>query len=112
MRGVCEQGAPQPLCPSPYPLTHTACLQRRAAGDLLYVRIATLDGGVVLHVTATSTGWFVNRTTDAVFDPAPAVSAPAASATLWALLHRASPAFRRNYQAVRARTKGVGRARE
>jgi hypothetical protein len=67
------------LCPPTYlphhtthaaPLNTPACaLQRRAAGDLLYVRIETLDGGNsdVLHVTASPSGWFVSRSTDAAF---------------------------------------------
>jgi protein TIF31 len=78
--------------------------QRRLAGDLLYVRVETLEGGV-LHVTATAAGFHVNRTRDddgagGGFDPSPA-SPSYASRTLWTLMHRASPAFRRAYQQVR-----------
>lgn len=87
--------------PSPHHTTphHSHYPQRRACGDLLYVRLETLDGEAALHVTATPAGWFVNRSSDSAFDPAPA-AAPHASRTLWTLLLRASPAFRRNYQAV------------
>ena len=73
--------------------------QRRMAGDLSYYRVETLEGSV-LHVTGTPIGFFVNRTTDAgAFDPTPATSSYS-SRTMWTLLHRASPAFRKAYQQV------------
>ena len=72
-------------------------------GDLLYVRVETLEGHV-LHVTATPCAFFVNRCSDeAPFDPAPAQPGHS-SRTLWALMHRVSPAFRKAYQQVRGTT--------
>jgi hypothetical protein len=57
------------------------------------------SAGHALHVTATAAGFFVSRTTDGVFDPAPA---PAAypSRNLWALAHRVSPRFRKAYASL------------
>lgn len=72
---------------------------RLMQGDLLYLRIETLEGRA-LHVTATAAGFFVNRSTDdGAFDPAPA-QPPLHSRTLWALLHRASQQFRAAYAAL------------
>jgi len=78
------------------------------AGDLLYLRIETLEARV-LHVTATPTGFYVNRCSDppitgtsgaatvACFDPSPAQPSYC-SRTLWTLLSRSSPSFKRAYQ--------------
>ncbi len=71
---------------------------RRLQGDLLYLCVDTLEGRS-LHVTATALGFFVNQSSDKVFNPAPAVPAYSSS-TLWALLLRASPLFRRAYAAL------------
>ena len=72
---------------------------RLMQGDLLYLRVETLEGRV-LHVTATPAGFFVNRSDDGgAFEPAPA-QPPLHSRTLWALLHRASHQFRTAYAAL------------
>lgn len=69
---------------------------RRMQGDLLYLEIQTLENRTY-YVTATATGFFINRTANnKVFDPLPAPQ-PYTSRSLWILLQRISPSFRANY---------------
>lgn len=74
---------------------------RRMQGDLCYLEVRTLEaGGRTLHITATPTGFYVNKTSEETgFDPSPA-SPSYFSRTLWTLMQRASPIFRRSYQAL------------
>ena len=65
---------------------------RRAAGDLLYLDVFTVDSGI-LQITASPAGFFVNASSRSNFDPAPAVK-PCFAPTLLECLQMASPAFR------------------
>ncbi|KAA0145545.1 hypothetical protein FNF31_08027 [Cafeteria roenbergensis] len=62
------------------------------------------EAGTVLHITATASGLYVNRTNGSAFDPEP-LSGDAAthSSTLVGLLVRASPAFAKAYSALMRR---------
>ncbi len=71
---------------------------RRLQGDLFYVEVVTLENHT-LHITATSSGFFVNRTHRDTFNPLP--QQPLAHAfSLVALLATVSPLFRKNYTQV------------
>lgn len=59
---------------------------RRLRGDLLYLEVSTLEEHA-LHITASVDGFFVNRSSAAKFDPAPA-DAPYKSHTLVELLKK------------------------
>jgi len=62
------------------------------------------DAGAVLHVTATASGFFVNRTARGAFDPEPLPGDAAThSSTLVGLLVRASPAFALGYASLMRR---------
>ena len=41
------------------------------AGDLFYLQVTTLEGNVV-HISATPSGFYVNKTSEGKFDPSPA----------------------------------------
>ena len=73
---------------------------RRLQGDLFYIEVNTLENHVV-HITATSSGFFVNRTHRDTFNPLP--QQPLTHAfSLVALLATVSPLFRKNYTQARA----------
>ena len=61
-------------------------------GDLLYLRIITLENEV-LHVTGSIVGFFVNSSTDTVFDPKPS-KIKKEGRTLPLLLQQVSPSFK------------------
>jgi len=68
---------------------------RRLRGDILYLKIVTLEKEV-LFITAGSDGFFVNKSTDEVFNPA--VAEPQSmDSTLVGLLLARSPLFRKRY---------------
>lgn len=71
---------------------------RRAAGDLLYLDVFTVDSGI-LQITASPAGFFVNASTRSSFDPAPAAK-PCFAPTLLECLQLASPAFRLAWAAL------------
>eukprot|EP00516_Mucochytrium_quahogii_P004501 CAMPEP_0203756348 /NCGR_PEP_ID=MMETSP0098-20131031/9641_1 /ASSEMBLY_ACC=CAM_ASM_000208 /TAXON_ID=96639 /ORGANISM=" , Strain NY0313808BC1" /LENGTH=1256 /DNA_ID=CAMNT_0050648197 /DNA_START=25 /DNA_END=3792 /DNA_ORIENTATION=+ len=68
---------------------------RKLAGDLLYLRVRTLEQAV-FHVTASPSGFFVNRSTDVVFDAEPAKGG-VVFPTLAELLISISPKFQASY---------------
>ncbi|XP_020613853.1 clustered mitochondria protein homolog [Orbicella faveolata] len=68
---------------------------RRLAGDLLYIDVVTLED-VQVNITASTCGFFVNRTHDGVFNPQPH-SEPCRSHTLVGLLNQLSPMFRKYF---------------
>ncbi|XP_074637547.1 clustered mitochondria protein homolog [Acropora palmata] len=68
---------------------------RRLAGDLLYLDVITLED-VHAIITASTSGFFVNRTRDGVFNPRPH-NDPCRSHTLVGLLNQLSPLFRKNF---------------
>jgi hypothetical protein len=82
---------------------------RLMQGDLVYLRIETLEGRV-LHVTGTGAGFFVNRSTDDGTFDASAAHPPLHSRTLWTLLHRASNLFRVSYAALLQQAAETARA--
>ncbi|EDV22641.1 uncharacterized protein TRIADDRAFT_28748, partial [Trichoplax adhaerens] len=68
---------------------------RKLQGDLMYVNVETLEGETY-NITASITGFFVNRTKDHIFNPAPSSEFPL-SHTLAGLLNRISPLFKKNF---------------
>ncbi|XP_067032166.1 clustered mitochondria protein homolog [Acropora muricata] len=68
---------------------------RRLAGDLLYLDVITLED-VHAIITASTSGFFVNRTRDGIFNPRPH-NDPCRSHTLVGLLNQLSPLFRKNF---------------
>lgn len=68
---------------------------RRLAGDLLYIDVVTLED-VHVNVTASTSGFFINKTHDGIFNPQPH-SEPCRSHSLVGLLNQLSPMFRKNF---------------
>jgi protein TIF31 len=75
--------------------------QARMSGDIMYLTVTTLEN-VTLYVTASVTGFFVNRCTDRVFDPAPRSPKPFFSHTLPGLLNMASSLFKTRFSALQS----------
>ncbi|XP_028517938.1 clustered mitochondria protein homolog [Exaiptasia diaphana] len=71
---------------------------RKLAGDLLYIDITTLEENQVV-VTASTTGFYVNKTDSAVFNPHPSTE-PCHSHTLVGLLNQFSPLFKKNFASL------------
>ena len=69
--------------------------QRRMHGDLMYIFVITLEDKRV-HITASSRGFYVNQTTEEVFNPRP-VSQAYLSHSLVDLLSQLSPSFKKNF---------------
>src|SRR4051812_41802645 len=68
------------------------------AGDLLYLCFTTIEGDTK-HITAATTGFFVNKSTMTNFDPNPYSEPDKFHAhSLVTLLQEISPAFRRNFK--------------
>lgn len=73
---------------------------RKLAGDLLYLEIVSLENpDQTYHVTSSSSGFFVNRSTRDSFDPKPSNEAYR-SQTLAGLLIILSPCFKRNFSSI------------
>ncbi|EDO49938.1 predicted protein, partial [Nematostella vectensis] len=68
---------------------------RKLAGDLLYIDVVTLEDTHV-NITASTSGFFINKTRDGVFNPQPH-GEPCRSHTLVGLLNQLSPLFRKNF---------------
>jgi protein TIF31 len=66
---------------------------RRLLGDLFYLEVSTLETKTYF-ITASTTGFFQNSSTPAIFNPA---SKGIKSHTLVGLLHQLSPLFRKNW---------------
>jgi hypothetical protein len=60
-------------------------LNRKCQGDLFYLEIATFVEGVI-YVTATATGFYINKTTRNSFDPSPALRPFHSSTLMYTLL--------------------------
>ncbi|KAJ3158693.1 Intracellular distribution of mitochondria [Geranomyces michiganensis] len=74
-----------------------APIDRRADGDLLYLRVVTLEGAT-FHLTCSVSGFFINASTDDVFDPEPRAGGKAYHEHNIAFcLSKASPLFAKAY---------------
>jgi len=69
--------------------------QRRMHGDLMYIFVITLEDKRV-HITASSRGFYVNQTTEEIFNPKP-VSQAHLSHSLVDLLSQISGGFKKNF---------------
>lgn len=69
---------------------------RRLAGDLVYLVVHTLEDKRC-HISACSRGFFVNQTTDDIFNPKPVQNAYVAH-SLIDLLKQLSPAFKKSFE--------------
>ena len=78
--------------------------QRRMHGDLMYIFVITLEDKRV-HITASPRGFYVNQTTEEVFNPKPVAQAYL-SHSLVDLLSQLSPSFKKNF----AQLQKIGRA--
>lgn len=74
---------------------------RRMRGDLMYIFVITLEDKRV-HVTASSRGFYVNQTTEEIFNPKP-VSQAHLSHSLVDLLSQISPGFKKNFAQLQKR---------
>lgn len=74
---------------------------RRLRGDLMYLYVVTLEEKR-LHITACTRGFYVNQSTDEVFNPK-AANSKAVYHSLVDLLSNVSPLFRRNFQNIQRR---------
>ena len=81
---------------------------RKLKGDLMYLYVVTLEERRI-HITASTRGFYVNLSTDEVFNPKAASGEPAVGGrqqiyhSLVDLLATLSPAFRRNYALIQRR---------
>lgn len=73
---------------------------RQLQGDLAYLRVVTLENEV-LHVTASTSGFYVNKSTDDVFDFSERSGRPCNSHHLVGLLERASGQFKTAFAKLR-----------
>lgn len=69
---------------------------RKMVGDLYYLEIKTIEGDLH-HVTANSNGFYLNGSTNELFDPNPLVKKGKQSSTLLGLLWDLSPYSRREF---------------
>ncbi len=67
------------------------CTQRSLVGDLMYLEVAMLDN-IIIHITVTPDGFYVNRTSHRRFDPGPAFNPNFCHELLFTLM-RSSSAF-------------------
>lgn len=74
---------------------------RKLRGDLMYLYVVTLEEKRI-HVTSSSRGFYVNQSTDEVFNPKPA-NPKLIFHSLVDLLAHLSPAFKRNYTLIQKR---------
>ncbi|KAH6583105.1 hypothetical protein BASA61_008153 [Batrachochytrium salamandrivorans] len=80
-------------------------LQRRMAGDLLYLSISILEG-IVLEVTASVSGFYINGSSSTVFDPLPNKETPDLVHMLPLLLSQASPKFNEQFNKLQEQITG------
>ncbi|KAJ3169954.1 Intracellular distribution of mitochondria [Geranomyces variabilis] len=74
-----------------------APIERRGDGDLLYLRMVTLEG-TTFHLTCSVSGFFINSSTDEVFEPEPRAGGKAYHEHNIAFcLSKASPLFAKAY---------------
>jgi protein TIF31 len=96
-----RRGIPLPTCVKSITLSawNPPPASRRLLGDLFYIEVI-LDDNFIVHVTATASGFYINRTHRERFNPLPA-QAPCHSFSLVAMLSTVSPKFRKAYTQVR-----------
>ncbi|ORZ01071.1 clustered mitochondria-domain-containing protein [Syncephalastrum racemosum] len=70
---------------------------RRLKGDLLYLKVVTLENET-LHITASRSGFYINSSTDAHYDPAPRSSKKLSAHSLITLLQLASSQFAQRFK--------------
>eukprot|EP00117_Sycon_ciliatum_P033465 scpid55542/ scgid25743/ Protein KIAA0664 homolog len=73
-------------------------MRAKMQGDLLYLRVVTLEK-TILHITASSSGFFLSRSSDDKFDPQPA-SEPFSCHSLNGCLRKISPQFKSHFEAA------------
>ncbi|KAI9487743.1 MAG: clustered mitochondria-domain-containing protein [Benjaminiella poitrasii] len=66
--------------------------QQKLKGDLLYLAVTTLEGELV-HITASTRGFYTNNSTNFSFDPSPRQTRRAFAHSLITLLQKISPLF-------------------
>jgi protein TIF31 len=66
--------------------------RQKLKGDLLYLVITTLEGEII-HITASTKGFFVNNSSNNKFDPSPSFSKNISAHSLITLLQKISPLF-------------------
>ncbi|PVV01120.1 hypothetical protein BB560_004473 [Smittium megazygosporum] len=71
---------------------------RHLKGDLLYIELTTLENAT-FFITASISGFYVNKSTSSFFDPSP-VDPPKESHSLITLLRKISPKFTKNLESI------------
>ncbi|XP_023269367.1 clustered mitochondria protein homolog [Seriola lalandi dorsalis] len=74
---------------------------RKLQGDFLYISVVTMEGRR-FDITSCPKGFFLNRSTEDVFDPRPAQSAPVCHCFTDLLCH-ISPAFKKTFTTLKTR---------
>ncbi|XP_074643957.1 clustered mitochondria protein homolog [Tubulanus polymorphus] len=90
-----EQRAPQCLKVVTYSGWNPPPGTRKMHGDLLYLKIVTLEDRKY-HITASTKGFYINQSTDDVFNPK-AAQQKHLSHSLIGMLNQISPGFKRNF---------------
>ncbi|XP_051278786.1 clustered mitochondria protein homolog isoform X2 [Dicentrarchus labrax] len=75
---------------------------RKLQGDFLYITVVTVEGRR-FNITSCPKGFFLNRSTEDVFDPRPAQSSPVCHSFTDVLCH-ISPAFKQTFSRLKNRT--------
>ncbi|KAI9254747.1 clustered mitochondria-domain-containing protein [Helicostylum pulchrum] len=70
--------------------------RQKLKGDLLYLTVTTLEGEI-LHITASTKGFFVNSSSNNKFDPSPSSTKRASAHSLITLLQKVSPLFKTKF---------------
>lgn len=66
--------------------------RQKLKGDLLYLAVTTLEAEII-HITASTKGFFVNSSSNNKFDPLPSTTKRASAHSLITLLQKISPLF-------------------
>lgn len=66
--------------------------RQKMKGDILYLAVTTLEGEII-HITASTKGFFVNNSSNNKFDPSPSTTKRASAHSLITLLQKISPLF-------------------
>eukprot|EP00041_Stephanoeca_diplocostata_P031856 m.1002888 g.1002888 ORF g.1002888 m.1002888 type:complete len:1315 (+) comp24038_c1_seq2:210-4154(+) len=77
--------------------------RRVLRGDVLYLRAVTVED-IVVHIVATTQGFYVCRSTDTEFNPVPHKTNPCHAHTLAATLSAFCPLFRHRFQKLLTKT--------
>ncbi|KAG2213982.1 hypothetical protein INT47_001252 [Mucor saturninus] len=70
--------------------------RQRLKGDLLYLAVSTLEGEII-HITASTKGFFVNNSSNNKFDASPSTTKRASAHSLITLLQKISPSFQAKF---------------